>query len=203
MQLTHCTAETPYLRLSPLTPAHAADLAAAAADPALWTWWPRGDLSADFARHLDWQLAEQAAGRWLLHTVMTPAGKIVGQTCYLAIRPEHCGVEIGGTWYAAAAQGTKINPAAKHALLGHAFACGAERVELKTDARNARSRAAMEKMDAQFEGVHRRHMRYPDGRWRDTAWYSILAADWPAVCIGLEERLAAPLSTTRTDVRFS
>jgi RimJ/RimL family protein N-acetyltransferase len=189
MQLTHCIADTPHLRLSPLARDHAAGLATAAADPSLWTWWPRGKLSEDFSGHLDWQLAEQAAGRWLLHTVMTPAGQIVGQTCYLAIRREHSGVEIGGTWYAAPAQGTRINPAAKHALLGHAFACGAERVELKTDAHNARSRAAMEKMGAQFEGIHRRHMRYPDGRWRDTAWYSVLAADWATVCSRLETRL--------------
>jgi N-acetyltransferase len=199
MQLTHCTAHTPDVRLSPLAAEHADGLAAAAADPALWTWWPRGDVGATFAAQFDWQLAEQAAGRWLIHTVMTPTGQIVGQSCYLNIRPEHAGLEIGGTWYAAAAQGTRINPAAKLSLIAHAFTCGAERVELKTDALNARSRAAMEKMGAQFEGIHRRHMRYPDGRWRDTAWYSIIAADWPAVRAGLEARLAvnAPLPAGR------
>lgn len=190
MQLTPCAIETPHLRLAALSADHAAGLAKAAADPALWTWWPRGDMGGDFAAHLDWQLREQAAGRWLLHTVFTPAGEIVGQTCYLNVRPDHAGVEIGGTWYCARAQGTQINPAAKLALLTHAFACGAERVELKTDARNTRSRAAMEKMGAQFEGVHRRHMRYPDGRWRDTAWYSVIADDWARVRTGLQARLS-------------
>ncbi len=116
----------------------------------------------------------------------------IGQTCYLAIAPEHARVEIGGTWYAPAAQGSRVNPACKLLMLGHAFACGAERVELKTDALNARSRAAMLKMGAQFEGVHRHHMRRPDGTWRDTAWFSVLRAEWPGVKAGLEARLAAP-----------
>lgn len=60
---------------------------------------------------------------------------------------------------------------------------------LKTDARNARSRAAMEALPAQFEGIHRRHMKIPDG-WRDTAWYSVIAPEWPAVRTALRRRLA-------------
>jgi RimJ/RimL family protein N-acetyltransferase len=75
-------------------------------------------------------------------------------------------------------------------LLGHAFASGAERVELKTDALNARSRAAMLKLGCAFEGVHRHHMRRPDGSWRDTAWFSILREEWPGVRTRLEARLA-------------
>ena len=98
--------------------------------------------------------------------------------------------EIGATWYAPHAQGTKINPAAKYLLLGHAFACGAERVEIKTDSENMRSRAAIVKLGAVFEGVHRHHMRRADGTWRDTAWYSILKAEWPAVKTKLEQRLS-------------
>jgi len=75
-------------------------------------------------------------------------------------------------------------------LLGHDFdTLGCERVELKTDARNARSRAAMEALPAQFEGIHRRHMKVPDG-WRDTAWYSIIAPEWPDVRETLRRRLA-------------
>jgi N-acetyltransferase len=62
---------------------------------------------------------------------------------------------------------------------------------LKTDALNARSRAAMLKMGAQFEGVHRRHMRRADGSLRDTAWFSVLREEWPAVRAGLEARLTA------------
>jgi RimJ/RimL family protein N-acetyltransferase len=116
-------------------------------------------------------------------------GKIVGQTCYLAIAPEHDRVEVGGTWYAPHAQASHINPACKLLMLGHAFACGAERVELKTDALNLRSRNAMLKMGATFEGIHRRHMRRRDGTRRDTAWYSVIREDWPTVKAGLEARL--------------
>ena len=83
-----------------------------------------------------------------------------------------------------------MNPASKLLLFGHAFACGAERVEQKTDARNAPSRAAMEKSGATFEGIHRRHMRHADGSWRDTAWYAVIREDWPRVKAGLEARLA-------------
>jgi N-acetyltransferase len=75
-------------------------------------------------------------------------------------------------------------------LIGHAFACGAERVELKTDALNAQSRAAMLKLGAVFEGVHRKHMRRADGSLRDTAWFSVVREDWAGVKAGLEARLA-------------
>jgi N-acetyltransferase len=190
MQLQHQTLENPHVRLEPLTEAHRDPLRGPAlADPATWRHWPRDMLGEGWDRQFDWQLAEQAAGRWLLHAVIGPDGQAVGQSCYLAIRPEHAGVEIGGTWYGPQARGTAINPAAKLLLLDHAFACGAERVELKTDSENTRSRAAMLKMGAVFEGIHRHHMKRPDGSWRDTAWFSVLRADWPAVRAGLEARL--------------
>jgi RimJ/RimL family protein N-acetyltransferase len=66
---------------------------------------------------------------------------------------------------------------------------GCERAELKTDARNARSRRAIEALPAQFEGIHRRHMALPDGTWRDTAWYSVIAPGWPEVRAALRQRL--------------
>lgn len=157
------------------------------ANPSLWAWWPRGMANWDEA--FAWQIAEHAAGRHMIHAVEWN-GALVGQTCYLNIRPEHAGVEIGGTWYAPVAQGGLVNPTCKLAMLENAFLCGAERVELKTDAMNARSRAAIEKLGAQFEGVFRRHMRRPDGTWRDTAWYSVLREDWPPVKAGLKARIA-------------
>jgi RimJ/RimL family protein N-acetyltransferase len=192
MHLVHTVLENAHVRLEPLAAAHREALRGpAATDPGTWTWWPRDVLGDGWDATFDWQIAEQAAGRWLLHAVIAPDGGAVGQTCYLGLRPEHAGVEIGGTWYAPGARGTQINPASKLLLLDHAFACGAERVELKTDARNRRSRAAMEKMGATFEGIHRRHMKRPDGGWRDTAWFSVIREDWPAVKHGLELRLAA------------
>jgi RimJ/RimL family protein N-acetyltransferase len=140
--------------------------------------------------NFDWMLAEQAAGRWLFHTVRAPDGNVLGQTCYLAIHPDNHRVEIGGTWYVPTVHGSHINPACKLMMLDNAFVCGAQRVELKTDANNARSRAAILKMGATFEGIHRQHMLRPDGSWRDTAWYSVLADEWAGVKAGLEARLA-------------
>ncbi|MBL8549093.1 MAG: GNAT family N-acetyltransferase [Hyphomonadaceae bacterium] len=182
--------DNPWVTLAPLASAHREATRAAASDPAIWRHWPRAVL-ADFDASFDRQLGEQADGSWIIHSVLLPDGKLVGQTCYLALRPEHAGVEVGGTWYAAEAQGGFVNPAAKLLMLGNAFECGAERVELKTDALNVRSRAAMLKMGAAFEGIHRRHMRRADGTWRDTAWFSVIREDWPTVKAGLEARLAA------------
>jgi N-acetyltransferase len=189
MHLTHVTATTPFARLTPLSPQDREPLRAIASDPAIWTHWPRDMAHEKWDENFDWMLGEQDAGRWLLHTVRDEDGSVVGQTCYLAIRPEHKGVEIGGTWYVPSVHGTKINPACKLMLLDHAFACGAQRVELKTHANNARSRAAMLKMGATFEGVHRCHMLLHDGTWRDTAWYSVLADEWTRMKAGLEARL--------------
>jgi len=123
--------------------------------------------------------------------VRLPNGDLAGMTTLMNPRERDGGVEIGGTWYAPAAQGGAVNPSCKYLLLAHAFACGAERVELKTDALNTRSRAAILKLGASFEGIHRRHMRRPDGTLRDTAWYSILRDEWPGVKAALEARLAA------------
>jgi len=191
MQLVQQTLENAHVRLEPLTEAHRRPLEGPAmADAATWRWWPRDMMGDGWNAQFDWQLAEQAAGRWMLHAVIAPDGGAVGQSCYLNHRPEHRSVEIGGTWYGPAARGTAINPASKRLLLGHAFDSGAERVELKTDALNAASRAAMLKMGASFEGVHRRHMLRPDGSWRDTAWFSVIREEWPRVRDGLDARLA-------------
>lgn len=188
MIVSHAQARHGGVELVPLAEGHRAGLAEASADPAIWRHWARPVLKLGWDATMDWQMQEQAAGRWLLHTVFVE-GKIVGQTCYLTIRPEHAGVEIGGTWYAPHAQGGRINPTCKLLMLDHAFACGAERVEFKSDIQNTRSRAAIEKLGAAFEGIHRHHLRRVDGTWRDTAWYSILREEWGRVREGLLARL--------------
>jgi N-acetyltransferase len=180
-----------HVRLVPLQESHRAAVnVAASIEPEGFAWWPRAMTTPqERDETFTWLLGEQAKGTWLPFTVIAPNGEIVGQTCYLNPVAEHERVEVGGTWYAPAARGTAINPAAKLLMLGHAFTCGAGRVELKTDALNARSRAAMLKMGAQFEGIHRRHMLMPGNRWRDTAWFSVIAKEWPNVKAGLEARL--------------
>jgi RimJ/RimL family protein N-acetyltransferase len=102
--------------------------------------------------------------------------------------------EVGSTWYVAAAQGTRVNPETKLLMLRHAFEVWqVHRITLKTDARNARSRAAIEKLGARFEGVRRAHVPATGGGIRDSAYYSIVADEWPAVRTGLESRLAQRL----------
>jgi N-acetyltransferase len=175
--------------LRPLEESHRAGLKQAADDPAIWAFWPFDVAGLGFDQWFDVLLHRQASGQWLPHSVFDQNGRAIGQTCYLELRPEDSGVEIGGTWYHPSVHGSQVNPACKYLLLDHAFKCGAERVELKTDATNLRSRAAILKLGGQFEGIFRHHRRRANGTWRDTAWYSILREDWPNVQAKLTQRL--------------
>lgn len=191
MELAAATLENAWVRLEPLAESHTADLAEAIGDPReTLKYSPSPQLYQDgVAAMLDWQRAHGAAGRWIPYAVIHQ-GRAVGQTSFINPRAYDGGVEIGGTWYAASVRGGPVNPSCKLLMLRYAFNAGAERVELKTDAENAHSRAAILKLGAQFEGIHRHHMRRPWGGWRDTAWYSILRDEWPAVEAKLEARLA-------------
>jgi len=126
-----------------------------------------------------------------VYGVHLPDGSLVGTTTLGDFDEPNESAHIGWTAYAPAVWGTAVNPEAKLLLLGEAFEHGFGRVKLQADALNSRSRAAITKLGAQFEGITRRHMKRPDGSWRDTAVFSILAHEWPAVRAGLEERLAA------------
>jgi RimJ/RimL family protein N-acetyltransferase len=191
MELAAATLENRWVRLEPFEERHRAGLTAAAhADVSIFRHMPFGVAEKGYGAWFDYLRTEQDEGRWIPHAVIAPNGEIVGQTCYLAIRPRDSGVEIGGTWYARAAQGTTINPAAKLLLLTHAFGSGAERVELKTDALNHQSRGAMIKLGATFEGIFRRQMRRPDDTMRDNAYFSIIREEWPNVRARIEARLA-------------
>lgn len=192
MELNATTLTHPRVRLEPFEERHRAGLSAAAeANLPIFAHMPFPIAERGYGAWFDYLRAEQAAGRWIPHAVIAPDGRIVGQSCYLTIRREHEGVEIGGTWYEPQAQGTAVNPAAKLLLLGHAFACGAERVEFKTDALNAASRAALSKLGATFEGIFRRQMKRPNGTMRDNAYFSVIREEWPALRDRIEARLAA------------
>ena len=181
-----------HVRLEPYEERHRSGLAAAAeANLPIFAHMPFPIAERGFDAWFDWLRAEQEAGRWIPHAVIAPDGQIVGQSCYLTIRPEHDGVEIGGTWYVPGAQGTAINPAAKLLLLGHAFDCGAARVEFKTDALNAQSRAALTKLGATFEGIFRRRTKRANGTMRDDAYFSVIREEWPALRERIEARIAA------------
>ena len=106
------------------------------------------------------------------------------------MRPHDRVVEIGWTWLNPAAWRSGVNVEAKLLMLGHAFEpLGCVRVELKTDARNERSRAAMEALPAQFEGILRKHMIVPGVGQRDSAYFSVIDSEWPQVKANLRRRL--------------
>ncbi len=114
----------------------------------------------------------------------------IGMSRLFDIEPENSALEIGYTWYHPDFWGGSTNPDAKYTLMSHVFEnLGFNRVQLKTDERNAHSRAAMTKMGAQFEGILREHKRLPNGTLRSSAYFSVLAAEWPKVKAGLEARL--------------
>jgi len=180
------------LRLEPLERRHEAGLAqSVAADPSAFTISgpvPPAGLGPWLARAFE----ERATGaRLAFAAVDAGTGQAVGSSSYLDIAPGDGRIEIGATWYGRAWWGTHVNPEAKLLLLAHAFDdLGATRVAFRTDAANARSRSAIERLGAVFEGIHRNREHRPDGTLRDTAYYSILPAEWPSVRAGLEERLA-------------
>ncbi|HET6447831.1 MAG TPA: GNAT family protein [Conexibacter sp.] len=180
--------------LEPLEQRHAEDLRAAAADPRVSQWLP---VPLHEPSWFEWWLADglsaHAAQRDVTFaTVRRADGVAIGSTRYLELRERDRSVEIGWTWLTADAWGSGANVEAKLLMLDRAFDhAGCIRVELKTDARNQRSRAAMAALPAQFEGIHRQHRVLLDGSYRDSAWYSVLDREWPDVRANLERRLAA------------
>ncbi|WP_261164457.1 GNAT family N-acetyltransferase [Microbacterium sp. Marseille-Q6965] len=183
------------VRLEPLDPAHATDLAEAVAFDNLWrrAWFSRLPAPEDVPAEIEKRLARQAAGEmapWAIVDART--GRAIGMTSICGVSPHDRRAEIGYTWLRADAQGTGINAAAKLLLLTRAFDdLGCVRVEFCTHWHNQRSRAAIERLGAKLDGVLRSHTRMPDGHWRDTVVYSILASEWPQVRRGLEARLEA------------
>jgi RimJ/RimL family protein N-acetyltransferase len=180
--------------LEPLEERHAADLRAAAADPRVSAWLP---VPLHEPQWFEWWLADGLSARdarrdVTFATVRRSDGVAIGSTRFLELRERDRGVEIGWTWLAPTAWGTGANVEAKLLMLGRAFEeAGCIRVELKSDARNERSRAAMAALPAQFEGIHRQHRVLLDGTLRDSAWYSVIDREWPGVRANLERRLAA------------
>lgn len=180
-----------FVRLEPIEERHRDDLLAAAAEDPITFRYMGTDLSIGAevwpAYLADAQRPDYVA--WA--TVDAATGRAIGSSRFGDIAPEHGRVEIGWTWIAPSHQRSATNTEAKLLQLGYAFdELGATRVALKTDGRNLRSQAAIERLGAQREGTLRRHMRMPDGFIRDTVYFSILAEEWPAVKAGLEERLA-------------
>jgi RimJ/RimL family protein N-acetyltransferase len=185
-----------FVRLEPLTRDHIDALARFAYEPSLWEWMPTQALDRRaLEQWVEEALAGELSGSALpFATVLLEANLVVGSTRFLNIAPRDGRMEIGASWVAAPYQRSVVNTEAKLLMLRHAFeTLGATRVELKTHARNEKSRRAIERIGAQFEGIHRKHMLHHDGSRRDTAWYSILDDEWPSV----KARLGAGLTNSR------
>ena len=187
------TLEGQIVRLEPLAPRHADDLYEASRDPRIWRWLPivQPEIREEWQAWMEVALERTEAGLELAFaTVLQETGAAVGSTRYLALRPEHRSLEIGWTWLAPSAWGTGANTEAKLLQLEHAFEIlGCRRVEFKTDALNEKARPALAGLPAQFEGIHRKHMLVREGENRDSAWYSIVDDEWPAVRDELRRRV--------------
>ena len=198
------TLEGTHVRLEPLALAHVPALAGAASGPRgtyALTWVPEGE--AAMLRYVEEAIALREGGAAVpFATVQRATGRVIGSTRFFnfeyfrwpdgvraAPQPPDA-VEIGWTWLAADAQRTAANTDAKLLMLTHAFeSWRVLRVNLRTDARNARSRAAIERLGARLDGILRAHLPAADGGVRDTATYSLLASEWPAAKARLSARL--------------
>ena len=177
--------------LVPLSPDHAAPLAEAVRDGELWKlWYTAVPAPAAMAAEIERRLALQAAGRMTPFTVLDHDGTPVGMSTYMNVDPVNRRVEIGSTWTAARVQRTALNTECKWMLLRHAFeALDCIAVEFRTHRLNVQSRRAIERLGAQLDGMLRAHQRMPDGSLRDTAVYSITAAEWPTIHRHLQHQL--------------
>lgn len=183
--------------LEPLADAHAEPLFAAADDPSMFRYLSEPLLTLDDHRaFIRRGLSERDAGRAIPFAIrLRGDGALVGTTRFAAIDLAHRRAEIGWTWIARRVQRSAVNTECKRLLLGHAFeSMQLNRVEFKTDALNQVSRTAIARIGAKPEGIFRSHMVMPDGRVRDTAWFSIVREEWPSVREALDRKLAAPIS---------
>ncbi len=187
-----------FIRLEPFTPDHLPDLWRAIGHPEVFAGGYGGGpagLPADEAAFLEWaprNMPHETGNTYVARLVAGPdAGTVVGASSLTDFDEHLEHAHIGYTAWDPRVWAGPVNPEAKLLMLGEAFDAGFGRVKLQGDVLNERSRAAMLKLGATFEGIVRRDKPRADGSWRDTAVYSILIDEWPGVKAGLEARLAS------------
>jgi N-acetyltransferase len=193
-RFTPITLEGSAVRLEPVRRQHASLFWEAACGELeeVFRWFPWSMKTMDdFTRYVERVLAEQEAGLSVAFaTILRESGQVVGSTRFMNIDGPNRHVEIGSTWIVPAWQRTAVNSEAKYLMLQHAFeSWGCLRVELKTDALNQQSRAAILRLGAKEEGTFRKHVITWSGRVRDSVYFSILDTEWPEIKLRLEKRL--------------
>jgi RimJ/RimL family protein N-acetyltransferase len=179
--------------LEPFEERHREELWEAGQDPRIWEWLAHlGENRELFDSWFDVSLEANREDREGVFAIRRRADDaIVGSSRFMAVRRPDRVVEIGWTWFNPSVWRTGVNLETKLLMLGYAFEMlECVRVELKTDARNERSRTAIAALPARFEGVLRNHMIVPDVGRRDSAYYSVIDEEWPQVRANLERRLA-------------
>jgi RimJ/RimL family protein N-acetyltransferase len=193
MEIQRITLTGKHVRLEPLGEQHIAGLAEIGRGHDFWKFMLYGGMNteADFRRFVEDLLSREQKGTDLPFAVIHLAsGRVAGSTRYLNIDRPNRGLEVGGTWYGPDFQRTPVNTECKYLLLIHAFeTLKVIRVQIKTDSLNVRSQTAIERIGAVKEGVLRNHMILPDGRIRDSVFYSIIDSEWAGVKRKLEEML--------------
>ena len=181
------------VRLEPYAPELKDEVRAALdVDGPAWDLFAQSGQGPHFEGWWSGFCADMAAGTWIAYAIRRLGDdRVVGTSSFLNLRPERGVVEIGATFLHPDVRSGAVNPEAKRLMLAHAFAAGARRVELLTDARNARSRAAIAKLGAVEEGILRRDRVTWTGHVRDSVIFSVTDLDWPAVREGLDARLRA------------
>jgi RimJ/RimL family protein N-acetyltransferase len=187
-----------YIRLEPFRTEHLPALWVALGRPEVFAGGYGGGpagLPVDEAAFHEWALNGFPHTTGNTYVVIVQGGphdgEVVGASSLADFDEGREHAHIGWTGYDPRVWGTQVNPETKLLMLGVAFDHGYGRVKIQADERNTRSRAAIAKLGAQFEGLTRREVRRADGSWRDTAVYSVIVDEWPAVRAGLEARLAA------------
>lgn len=193
MMIESVVLEGAHVRLEPLTLGHLDALTEVGLDPDIWRWTLARLLTPeDMRRYVETALEEERSGIAIpFATVERTSGRVVGSTRFHGIERAHRRVEIGWTWIARPWQRTAVNTEAKYLMLRHAFEVwGCLRVELKTNAKNDRSRRAILRIGATEEGTLRKHQINADGTSRDSVYFSIIDDEWPATKSRLEAMLA-------------
>jgi N-acetyltransferase len=172
------------ITLLPITPEHIQDMKMLSSNADIWTWYTEDLTDPEaLAAWMNKRLEETEKGNQMTYSViLNETNQVIGSSSYGHIDWAEKGIEIGWTWLGAEFIGAGVNKHMKFLMLQHAFeSMDIERLELRTDETNVRSRKAIEKIGAQYDGTLRNHRRTQGGRRRDTVIYSILKSEWPEI----------------------